>query len=88
MPITVSEAMKIDRLNNFKLLAGKWGLDNSIEKVGILDYEIISKNYGQFGKGDFVISRFLSAKDDVNLLREAVVSLIADGVSGGLLQQK
>ncbi|MCG8541452.1 MAG: PucR family transcriptional regulator [Clostridia bacterium] len=82
MSITILEAMKLDSVKNFKLLTEGWGLDRKIEKVGILDYEMIDKIEGQFGRGDFVISSFLFARNDVKLLIEAIKGLIKDGVSG------
>lgn len=81
MPITVSEAVKLDTLKDSRLIAGKYGLYNAIEKVGILEYEIIDKIEGQFGRGDFVISSLFFARDDAELLFEAVKSLVKDGVS-------
>ncbi|SHJ74161.1 PucR family transcriptional regulator [Paramaledivibacter caminithermalis] len=82
MSITIYEATKLDNLKNFRLIAGEWGLDNKIEKIGILEYEMVDKIEGQFGKGDFVISSFFFARNDINLLIESIKSLIEDGVSG------
>ncbi|NMM64002.1 PucR family transcriptional regulator [Clostridium sp. P21] len=82
MSICISEAMKLESFKNFKLLSGKNGLYNLIEKIGILDYEYADDNKGKFEKGDFVISSFLFAKNDVNLFYQAVKNLINEGVSG------
>lgn len=82
MSITILEAMKLDSMKNFRLMAGDWGLDKKIEKIGILDYEMVDKVEGQFGKGDFIISSFFFARNDVNLLIESIKSLIEDRVSG------
>lgn len=81
MSITVLDAMKLNSLKNFKLVAGQWGLNRNIEKVGILDYEFIKKIKGQFVQGEFILSSLLFAKDDVNLLIGAVKSLIEDNVA-------
>lgn len=82
MSITIAEAVKLDSLRNFRLIAGEWGLDKRIEKVGLLDYEIIDKIEGQFGKGDFVLTSFTVARNDVNLLIQSIESLVTAGVSG------
>lgn len=82
MSITITEAIKLDSLRNFRLMAGEWGLDKKIEKIGILDYEIIDKIQGQFGKGDFVLTSFTVARNDVNLLIQSIEKLIKAGVSG------
>lgn len=82
MAITIAQAMKLDTLKSFRLVAGNWGLDNKIEKIGILEYEMVDKIEGQFGKGDFIISSFFFAKNNVNLLIEAIKSLIEDRASG------
>ena len=81
MSITVLDAMKLNSLKNFKLVAGQWGLNRNIEKVGILDYEFVKKIKGQFIQGEFILSSLLFAKDDVNLLIGAVKSLIEDNVA-------
>lgn len=37
MSITVLDAMKLNGLKNFRLVAGQWGLNRNIERFGILD---------------------------------------------------
>lgn len=81
MSITVLDAMKLNSLKNFRLVAGQWGLNRSIERVGILDYEYVKNIKGQFVQGEFILSSFLFAKDDVRLLDEAIRSLIEDNVA-------
>jgi hypothetical protein len=82
MSITIKEALKLNNLMNFRLVAGEWGLDKGIEKVGILDYEIIDEIEGKFGEGDFVLTSFTVARNDVNLLIQSIEKLIKAGVSG------
>ncbi len=81
MSITVLDAMKLNSLKNFNLVAGQCGLNRYIEKVGILDYEFVKELKNQFIQGEFVLSSLLFAKDDVNLLIGAVKSLIEDNVA-------
>ncbi|KUK82871.1 MAG: Transcriptional regulator, PucR family [Petrotoga mobilis] len=82
MPITISEAMKLDRLKSFRIIAGERGINKEIDKIGILDYEIIENIDSQFGIGDFVLTSFTAARNDVNLLIRSVGSLIKSKVSG------
>ena len=81
MSITVLDAMKLNSLKNFRLVAGQWGLNRNIERVGILDYEYVQNIVGQFEQGEFILSSLLFAKDDVNLLIKAIKNLIEDNVA-------
>lgn len=81
MAITVLEVLNIDGLENLNLVAGENGLDGVVKKVGILDYEFLKKVEGQFGEGDFIITSFLFAKDDVNLLIDSIKNLVKDKVT-------
>lgn len=82
MSITVADAYKLHILQNVTILTGESGFQNVIDRMGILDYEFISyKMKGEFIQNDFVLSSFLFAKDDINLLVAAVKALIDNGVS-------
>lgn len=81
MSIRVSDIINMESLKDLKLIAGQDGFNRIVNKVGILDYEFINNIEGQFGKGDFVISSFLFAKDDISLFVDAVKNLINDGVT-------
>jgi len=82
MGITVLELTKLDKFKSFRLLAGHRGLDNVIEKVGILDYEFVANINGQFIKGEFAITSLLFAKDNPDFILPAIKGLVEDGVSG------
>lgn len=82
MSIKVSEAIKLRYLNAFHLVAGEWGLNNSIDKIGILDHEIVEDIRGEFGQGDFVLSTFTPARNDLPLLIKSIKDLIDSKVSG------
>lgn len=87
MSITVLEATKLETFKNFRLVAGHRGLDNIVEKIGILDWEFITKLEGhfiegEFAKGEFVLSSLLFAKDKPDLVIEAVKYLVESQVSG------
>lgn len=82
MSITVAEVYKLPTLKNARILTGKSGFQNPVDRMSILDYEFISyKMKGEFIKNDFVLSSLLFAKDDVNMMIAAVKSLIDNGVS-------
>ncbi len=82
MSLTVADAYKLKSLQNVTILTGQCGFQNAIDRMSILDYEFISyKMQGEFIKNDFVLSSFLFAKDDINLLIAAVKTLIDSGVA-------
>lgn len=82
MSIKISEALKLRYLKSFQLIAGEWGLNNSIDKIGILDHEIVEDIRGEFGQGDFVLSSFTPARNDLPLLIKSIEDLIDSKVSG------
>lgn len=82
MAITLYEATKLNTFKNFRLVSGVSGLDNPVEKVGILDWEFFSRQEGQFVHGEFVLTSLLFAKDHPEYILEAVSDLILDGASG------
>ncbi|WP_432408371.1 PucR family transcriptional regulator [Wukongibacter sp. M2B1] len=85
MSITISDAMNLQTLKDFKLVAGEWGLNKKIDQMGILDHEIIDKIDNievVFGQGDFVLTNFTAARNDVNLLIQSIKELIKARVSG------
>jgi hypothetical protein len=50
MSIRIREALLLDYAKEMKLIAGVDGLDNLITTVGILDHEIIEKQFDVFQK--------------------------------------
>lgn len=82
MSITVAEVYKLPTLKNAKILTGKSGFQNPVDRMSILDYEFISyKMKGEFIKNDFVLSSLLFAKDDRTMMVAAIKILIDSGVS-------
>jgi len=82
MSITITEALKLKNFRKFQLVAGEWGLNNKIEKIGILDHEIVEDINGEFGTGDFVLTSFTPARNNIALLINSIQSLIKSNVSG------
>lgn len=86
MGISVKEVWALKEFQAFQLVAGENGLDNQIEKIGILDYEFALQNEHEprkwgFRKHDFVLSSLLFAKDRPELLLPMVRELCKDRVS-------
>lgn len=82
MYITVKDALQLERFQHFRLLAGQKGLHRKIEKISLLDYEVLNRIEGQFLKNEFALSSLLGAKDDPTLILESVKYLVQSGVSG------
>lgn len=85
MAITVKNLMELPSLQEFRLTAGEAGLENVVEKTGIVDYEFVDgfpiDEEVAFERNSFVISSLLFAKDDEEALLRAVRSLCKYGVS-------
>ena len=82
MNITIKDALQLERFQHFSLLAGHKGLHRKIEKISLLDYEVLNRIEGQFLKNEFALSSLLGAKDDSALILESVKYLVQSGVSG------
>ncbi|MCH4886384.1 hypothetical protein EZV73_02335 [Acidaminobacter sp. JC074] len=82
MSLSVLEATHIGELKKMELIAGKNGLDNTIETIGILDHEIVESVKGNFGAGDFVLTTFTAARDNESLLIKCIKDLIACDIAG------
>jgi len=85
MAITVFDALKLNALKEFRLVAGHMGLDRPVEHCGMLDYEFTGKvpveMESQFGPGDFILSSLLFADQNEEALYNAVRKLIDLNVS-------
>lgn len=81
MSITISEALKLNHLKQLKLIAGELGLNKSIEKIGILDHEIIEGIQGMFTYGDFVLTTFTPIRNDIKAIETCIKTLIECRVS-------
>lgn len=81
MAITVNEALELEILDGFKVIAGKKGLRKEITNVAVWDYEIgdlIKKN---FRAGDFALSTLVAIRDDIGKLYESVERMIEIGIT-------
>ncbi|MCI8638670.1 MAG: PucR family transcriptional regulator [Coprococcus sp.] len=86
MALTVREIWQMEKFQSFRLAAGREGLENEIENIGILDYEyavedIELQQKWAFGRKGFVISSLLFAKDHPEKILDALHGLVRDHVS-------
>ena len=81
MSISIYDAMQLHQLKPLKLLTGFKGLDKKIEKIGILDHEIIEGIIDNFAKGDFVLTTFTPIRDDIKKIEQCIKDLILCEIS-------
>ena len=68
MGITITNAMRLENLRAFRIVAGFGGIDGTIDAVGILEHEIVSGVKQSFFKGDFVLTSLYPIKDEPDKL--------------------
>ena len=81
MHLTIGEALDLEILDGFKVLAGKKGLSNPILNVAVWDYETGDLIEENFRRGDFVLSTLVAIKDNIGALHENFQLLIDVGIS-------
>ena len=72
---------------NLRLLCGKGGFSRRVGSVGILDYEFLPEISGKyrhynFDEGQLVVSTLMYARDNPNLVADAIKDLINAGTCG------
>ena len=93
MKLTINDICNFPELNKLVLIAGAGGLNNEVEHCGILDYEfdkdVMNKysdyNYAVDG-GFLTLTSFLYAKQNPNLIFDAVKKLIFKNGSGLIIK--
>ena len=72
MAVTLRDALDLEILKGFKVVAGKNGLSKTITSTEILDFEFVleGQNYREkvFDGDSLVVSSLLFAKDDPSLI--------------------
>ena len=61
--LQINEVMNLTIFRNFRLIAGKNGLNREINNVEFLEYEWFNDGFEVFNKGDFIITSLFFAKD-------------------------
>lgn len=80
--IHINELLNSTLFENFKIIAGSSGINNSMTNIVILEYESFLNSYEVFSPGDFVLSSLFFAKDNSSLIEQALLNLIKRNVSG------
>lgn len=81
MGITVHEALELDILKGFKVIAGNKGLSNDINHVAVWDYETGDLIKENFSPRDFALSTLVAIKDNIDELYNIVQIMIEVGIS-------
>lgn len=82
MAVTINDVLELDIMKGFKVVAGKKGLSNEILATEILDFEFVQEGVdyrkNKIFEGDsIVLSSLLFAKDEPDLILDAVKRLMA-----------
>ncbi len=85
MSICVKDLFQLELFKKFKIVAGEKGLNHKLVAAQVLDFEFVEGLEKQrkimFDKDSFVISSLLFAKDNEQILMEAIKSLTDLGIS-------
>ncbi|MFL0252855.1 PucR family transcriptional regulator [Clostridium neuense] len=81
MAITVKEALNLDILQGFKVIAGNKGLSNKINHVAVWDYETRELIAENFSPEDFALTTLVAIRDKIDELYGAVETMIDVGIS-------
>lgn len=76
MALTVHEALKLDALKRFRLIAGMNGLDRKITRAGILDHEVGEQIRDAVQVGEFIFSNLLAIRNEPEKIIDFVKYLI------------
>lgn len=84
MAVTINDLLNLDALRDFKLVAGKKGLDRTVTGTEILDFEFMDEGLAYRERGfegsSLVLTSLLFAKDEPELILKAVKKLISQNV--------
>ena len=92
MKLTVEDVCNFPEFPELRVIAGRGGLNNPIDRCGILDYEFVDGikekwyNTNFHEKNMIVVTSFLYAKDNEYLIFDAVKSLAARKCSGLIIK--
>jgi hypothetical protein len=81
MSISVREALELEILKGFEVIAGKKGLSNKISHVAVWDYEIGDLIEENFSREDFALSTLVAIRDNIDELYGSVERMIEIGIS-------
>ena len=92
MKVTVEDICNFPEFTNLKVIAGRGGLNNPIERCGILDYEFVEGVKNKWASTNFrvenmiVVTSFLYAKDNDYLILDAVKKMASRKCRGLIIK--
>lgn len=79
--VTVREIIKLDKFNQFRLVAGESGLDNLVIRGGIIDYESIENLKQDNLEKEMLLSNLPMIKNQPELIFSYIAELIESKVA-------
>lgn len=92
MKVTVEDICNFPEFTNLRVVAGRGGLNNPVERCGILDYEFVDGVKNKWSSTNFrvenmiVVTSFLYAKDNDHLILDAVKKLASRKCHGLIIK--
>ena len=92
MKVTVEDICNFPEFTNLKVIAGRGGLNNPIERCGILDYEFVEGVKNKWASTNFrvenmiLVTSFLYAKDNDYLILDAVKKMASRKCRGLIIK--
>ncbi len=92
MKVTVEDICNFPEFSNLKVIAGKGGLNNPVERCGVLDYEFVEGVKNKWANTNFrvenmiVVTSFLYAKDNDYLILDAIKKLASRKCHGLIIK--
>ena len=92
MKVTVEDICNFPEFANLRVIAGRGGLNNAVERCGVLDYEFVDGVKNKWYNTNFrvenmiVITSFLYAKDNDYLILDAVKKLVSRKCQGLIIK--
>ncbi|MBR5517057.1 MAG: PucR family transcriptional regulator [Firmicutes bacterium] len=92
MRVTVEDICNFPEFSSLRVIAGRGGLNNVVERCGVLDYEFVDGVKDKWYNTNFreenmiVITSFLYAKDNDHLILDAVKKLVSRKCKGLIIK--
>lgn len=86
--VTIKKLMGLDVMKDMQLIAGKGGSDNVVKRIVTLDYEFVraGSEYNSEWKDELVMTSFLYARGNPNLILAAVKRLAKEDAAGLIIR--
>ena len=80
--LQVREVLQSPTFQNFRLLAGRQGLEHEVRSVSILDYEAVFNDFSDFSADTLVLTSLFFAREDPDRILAALKALSARNIAG------